>query len=101
MVISEIRALHRIRDREVCTGSISPMILCTRPDHLIFDRHAWDLYMTSPDPRQEWNEDIFAERMIIVRFHDRDSFQRAYRVVRLLRGRVEHLEGLTTETTNL
>lgn len=99
MVISEIKALHRIRDKGNGSGTISPMILCTRPGHLIFDRHTWDLYLTSPDPIREWNEDVFAERMIIVRFHDRDSFKRAYRTVRLLRGRIEHLEGLITEAS--
>ena len=90
MVKKEIKALHTIKDRQSATGEISPLINSTRPGTLVFDRHLWELLLTSGDPETEWDVDEHFKKMVVVPFHNRDTFASAYRTARLMRGKVIH-----------
>lgn len=88
MVKQEIKALQVIKARQLTTGEVSPLIACTRPGTLVFDRHLWELLLLSDDPEKEWDIDEHFKKMVVIHFHNRNTFIRAYRTTRLIRGRL-------------
>ncbi|EPJ5820923.1 hypothetical protein QDZ26_000749 [Pluralibacter gergoviae] len=89
-ICQERSALIRIQWKNGCGGTISNMIYCTRPGDLIFDAHFWELRASGHKDDSAWDEDIFAEKMIVIKFNNKQTFRKAYGLARLMRGKFRY-----------
>lgn len=86
----ELLALDRIQWNNGTDGEISDFIICTCPGNLIFDVHSWELRINGDRYYSSWNEDVFDEKMIVLKFSNKKTFRKAYGLARLMRGRFRY-----------
>jgi len=83
-LIDEIHAMERMRLRNNSEGCISPYIHGFKAGDILFDRYSWGYQGDSRD----WDVDQYYDQKIVLQYRDKSTFKRAYRLARLLRGRV-------------
>ncbi|TWV30560.1 hypothetical protein [Klebsiella quasipneumoniae] len=85
-ICEESQALSRIKWNAGNQGFISEFIYSTKPGHLIFDVHLWELAIKGPQYVDLWDVDVFAQKMIVLPFKSINEFKKVYGLARMMRG---------------
>ncbi|BCH46865.1 TPA: hypothetical protein ACX3KH_001323 [Raoultella ornithinolytica] len=85
-ISDESQALSRIKWNVAGQGLISEFIYSTKPGHLIFDVHLWELAIKGPQYVDLWDVDVFAQKMIVLPFKSINEFKKVYGLARMMRG---------------
>lgn len=83
-IIDEVYAMERMRQLNGYDGNISPYIYGFKAGSIFFDRYTWGYQGDLGD----WDSDQHYEQRIIIQYSNKSTFKRAYRLARLLRGKV-------------
>ncbi|WP_440487768.1 hypothetical protein [Serratia sarumanii] len=83
-ITDEVYAMERMRLLNGYDGQISSYIYGFKAGQIIFDRYSWGYQ----GDLSNWDNDQSYDQRMILKYSNKETFKRAYRLARLLRGKV-------------
>ncbi|MFB5082512.1 hypothetical protein [Raoultella sp. C349492] len=89
-IAAEVKTMKGFRENSGNEGEVSLWIRLFKPGNLIFDVYSQDLFLAGID-ESEWDVDEQAEKMIVLKFHDKRSFKKVFGLARMMRAKVRQI----------